>query len=212
MKSVLFISLILMTIAGELFARQVLNPEQREIYLTGSVPSVSDLGIQYKLGLNDNTLLRFGILHINSNWDKFTPAVSNEYPSSDLMINGGLEVGLEKRFAASENMQVFYGIDLICYAGYSSSRSDNPNLREDMRNLERFTVSPGLGFKSGIILNLKNNFFISAELSPQLLYRYQKLERITGADISTDRRHGFDLNLNTESLRISLIYKWKRST
>ena len=95
-------------------------------------------------------------------------------------------------------------------SGYRRNRSDSPNLPEDLRALDDLYIYPGLGFKSGVILNIKNDFFISAELSPQILYKYYSHERITNSELRKERTTGFDLNLNNESVRISLIYRWTK--
>ena len=193
-----------------LFAQQNTPLNQKEIYISSSAISTGNFGLQYKSGINESTFFRLALLSINTGFESFTPVVTNQFSSSDFEINGGLEVGLEKRSSITEKMKIFYGIDLICNSGYRRNRSDSPNLPEDLRALDDLYIYPGLGFKSGVILNIKNDFFISAELSPQILYKYYSHERITNSELRKERTTGFDLNLNNESVRISLIYRWTK--
>jgi len=210
MRIKLSISLTIITLTVSLFARQDPLSNKREIYISSSAISAGNFGIQYKSGLNENTLIRLALISINTGFESFTPAVTNEFRTSDFDMNGGFEVGLEKRFSSSEKLKIFYGIDLICNSGYGKNISSNPNLPEDLRALDDFYIYPGLGFKSGVILNIKNDFFISAELSPHILYKYNSHERIVNSELRKDRTTGFDLNLNNESIRISLIYRWAK--
>jgi len=58
MKTRLPISLIIITLTASLFAQQDPLLNQREIYISSSAISAGNFGIQYKFGLNENTLIR----------------------------------------------------------------------------------------------------------------------------------------------------------
>ncbi|MCJ7447220.1 MAG: hypothetical protein MUO72_05990 [Bacteroidales bacterium] len=74
--------------------------------------------------------------------------------------------------------------------------------------MDEFNINPGLGFNSGFILKILNNFSISAEIIPQLLFEYTSVERIDGPYKVRDTNMGGSFNLSNNSVRVSLIYAW----
>ena len=98
-----------MALMDSLFAQQITQLNQREIYISSLAISTGNFGLQYKSSINESTFFRLALLSINTGFESFTPVVTNEFSNSDFEINGGLEVGLEKRSSITERMKIFYG-------------------------------------------------------------------------------------------------------
>ncbi len=184
----------------------------KEIYLSASLSTPRTYGIQYKSSLNENTLFRLAFTNAAVDYRGFSPARSYEYPHSDFELSGGIEVGIEKRLELADRVGIFYGIDLSCYSRYHRTGTDSPNLAEDLRRLNFVSFSPGVGFKSGFIAEIKNGFMVSAEINPQLYYRYSSNEQIINSEISKDRVNAFGMFLGMETVKLSLIYRWEKKS
>ncbi|HER09637.1 MAG TPA: hypothetical protein ENO20_12085 [Bacteroides sp.] len=194
-----------------LTAQSVQPENSREIYFSMDPIGSKAYGMQYKTGLNENTMLRFAFSSFNAAFSSTRPALSYNYPSTQLDIGGGLEAGLEKRVLLTEKVSAFYGVDFVAQMAYTHQRSDNPTLPEDIRALNDVTLSPGFGFKSGLLLHLKNGFFAAVELSPRLFYQFSSDEQRAGNHVAADRHHTFGFNADVEAMKISLAYRWHKS-
>ncbi|HDS07686.1 MAG TPA: hypothetical protein ENO05_08675 [Bacteroides sp.] len=165
-------------------------------------------GIQYKTNLNDHTILRFAFSSFDAGFKATRPAQSSQYPSSTFGIGTDMEAGIEKRVSFTEKVSAFYGIDFVFGFGWMHNQSDNPSLSIDSRNTNDFSISPGIGFKSGILLELRNGFFAAAEISPMLFYRFTSDEQISGTRTAVSREHDLGFQANADALKISLAYRW----
>lgn len=211
MKTLQLIIVIFVLSITPSIAQSLQLENSREIYFSMDPIGTKEYGMQYKTGLNENTALRFAFSSFTAEFSAINPSVSYQYPSSQLDIGGGIEAGLEKRISIGERTAVFYGVDLLVDVDYEHSQSESPILPVESRGLNDFSVSPGFGFKSGVILDIKNGFFAAVEISPRLVYRFSADEHIAGTVVSTDRTHAVGFDADVEAMKISIAYRWQRS-
>lgn len=208
MNKFIFVILISGFILLPLTAQPVQPEKFREIYLSMDPIGTKTYGIQYKTNLNDHTILRFAFSSFDAGFTTTRPAQTFQYPSSTFDIGTGMEAGLEKRVSFTEKVSAFYGIDFVFGFEWIHNKSDNPSLPIDARNTNDFSFSPGIGFKSGILLELRNGIFVAAEISPMLFYRYTSDEQIVGTHTAVSRVHDLGFRANVDALKISLAYRW----
>ena len=155
-------------------------------------------------------MLNFGLVRLNAEFDALKPAFSNSYNEDRFSISGGLKVGLEKRKSVREPIQFIYGVDLQAVLSNTGRTTDNPNLPIELRTLHNTSVSTGLGFNLGFMLDLGKNFFVGAELTPSILYRLTTSDRLGADAIFVEKTSSIDLNISNQSVRLSAIYRWDR--
>ncbi|MCX6255099.1 MAG: hypothetical protein NTV31_11565 [Bacteroidia bacterium] len=181
----------------------------KELYLSGNLLTFNNFGIQYKSELRNGNFFRIGVTNIFSNVSKQNFGQPSIFiPSSMTEFAGTFEVGLEKRSQITDRLTAFYGVNFVTTTSFQRTKTEDPSLSLDLRHLDVFNINPGLGFNSGFIYKISNEFSISAEVSPKLLYNYTSKERISGSNKVNDTTQGGSFNLDNQSVKISLIYKW----
>jgi hypothetical protein len=207
-------TLLMILISGLSIISLTAQPDEpahsREIYFSMSPIGTRAYAIQYKTGLNDRTVLRFALSGFNAGYSTYLPSESNEYPSAHFSVDGNIEAGIEKRVALTERMAAFYGLDIVLSSRYTHSRSDDPNLPIELRALNDRSISPGFGFKSGFLVNIKNGFFASAEINPLLAYTFSSNEEIVHSALSTSKTQGVGFYIRVETVKLSLVYRWEK--
>ena len=208
MNKFMFVILISGLILLPLTSQPVQPEKFREIYFSMDPIGTKTYGIQYKKSLNEHTILRFAFSSFDAGFTATRPAQTFQYPSSTFGIGTHMEAGLEKRVSFTEKVSAFYGIDFVFGVDWMHTRSDDPSIATDSRNTNDVSFSPGIGFKSGILLDLRNGFFAAAEISPLLFYRFASDEQIAGTHTAADIVHDLGFQANADAVKISLAYRW----
>ena len=198
-------------LSSGLFAQESATSRIKELYLSGNLLTFNNFGLQYKSELKRGNFFRLGVTDIYSHFSKQnfgSPSVLLQ--SSTTEFAATFEVGLEKRSRISNKLTAFYGVNFVTSTNYQRTKTEDPTLSQDLRHLDVFNISPGLGFNSGFIYTISGEFSVSAEVSPRLLYNYTTQERITGTNKVNDTTQGGSFNLDNTSVKVSLIYTWSK--
>ena len=131
-------------------------------------------------------------------------------PSTNTTLAGTFEIGLEKRILITNKLTAFYGVNFTVTNSFQRNRRPDPSLPLDSRHLDNLSINPGFGFNSGFIYTLSDEFSISTEIIPRLLYSYSTSQRLSGLNKVKDIRQGASFNLDNQSVRVSLIYRWTK--
>lgn len=207
---------VIVTILFGLLSQSLLAQESettkiKELYLSGNLLTFNNFGLQYKSELKNGNFFRIGVTDIYSevtkhNYGSPTPTL----PSTSTNFAGAFEIGLEKRTQITNKLTAFYGVNFVITTSFQRNKREDPTLPSDLRHLDDFSINPGLGFNSGFIYKINDEFSISAEVIPRLLYNYSSTQRISGLNKVNDTTQGGSFNLDNQSVRVSLIYKWDR--
>lgn len=206
---ILTVSIGLLT--TNLIAQESDSNKVREIYLNGNLLTFNNFGLQYKSSLKENTFLRIGLTNISIDLENKKFGLLLPYGTTWTNLASRFEIGLEKRKPLSEKLSFFYGINLTTSISFQRVKTDNPSLSKDLRTLDDLGINPGLAFNTGFILNVADNFSISAEIIPQFILKYSSSERISGLEKIKDTTTGGSFVCNNESARISFIYRWNKN-
>jgi len=210
MHSLVIVIILFGFLSPSLFSQESENTKIKELYLSGNLLTFNNFGLQYKSELKNGNFFRIGITDIYSEYADQKYGSSVQYPSKSTHFAGRFEIGLEKRTQITEKLTAFYGINFITSTSFQRNKREDPTLPHDSRYLDDFSIEPGFGFNSGFILNITGDFSIAAEIIPQLVFKYASSERISGSEKVKDTNTGGSLNLDNQSVRVSLIYKWNR--
>lgn len=205
------IAILFALISQSLVAQESETGKIKELYLSGNLFTFNNFGLQYKSELKSGNFFRIGVNEINFEYSKQNVgSPSAIYPSSSSLYAETFEVGLEKRMQITNRMTAFYGINFVTMTSFQRNKREDPTLPADSRHLVYFSLSPGFGFNSGFIFKITEEFSLSAEVIPRLLFKYSSTERIAGSTKVKDSSTGLSLNLDNQSVRVSLIYKWNK--
>lgn len=181
----------------------------KELYLSGNLLTFDNFGLQYKSELNNGNFFRIGMTNIYAMTSKSNEAIPVPViPSTSSHYAGTFDIGLEKRKQITNKLTCFYGLNFVITTSLDRNKREDPTLSRDLRHLNNFSINPGFGFNSGFIYKISDEFSISAELIPQLLYNYSSRERISGTDKVLDTIQGGSFIFDNRSVLVSLIYKW----
>lgn len=199
-------------LSSGLFAQESGTSGNKELSLSGNLLTFNNFGLQYKSELKNGNYFRIGvtdILYDIRNQDYGIPMPT--LPSTSTDIAGTFDIGLEKRTQITNKLTAFYGINFTVMANFQRDKSPDPSLPRDLRHLDVLTISPGLGFNSGFNYKISDEFSVSAEIIPRLLYSHSRSQRISGLNKINDITQRASFNLDNQSVRISLIYKWSKN-
>jgi len=199
-------------LSSSLFAQELETGKIKELYLSVSPLSFSNFGLLYKSELKHNNFFRLGFTGFNFDHKKPHYGSPNP-PSGDYVavtdISGRFEVGLEKRKQITDKLTAFHGINFITSTSFQRNKLE-PSITQDLDDLDNFSITTGLGFNFGFIVKIAGDFSISAEIIPELVYKYSSTERIAGLiKVKDSNKHG-SFNIDNESVRVSFIYQWHK--
>ncbi len=207
----LFVSLFLLGfLSSGLIAQEPMNDKTREIYLSGNLLTFNNFGFQYKSETKKGNYFRVGANNLQYNISKHNPASPTQYDHVSSYLTGGLDIGLEKRKQITERLSAFCGINLAVSASFLRDKDNDPALTDELSFTDDWDIRPGLGFNSGFILKILNDFSISAEIIPRLYYLHSSNQIIQGTEKLKSTNNSGILELNNQSVRISLIYHWTK--
>lgn len=206
MKRSLILFALIFAIHLHTFSQNQFLSKTRELYLTSHSLTGNNLGVQYKSSTDDKLFYRFGLFNlIVSKTDNVSSNIGN-YPERWIESSVLLQTGIEKRLSIAEKSNIYYGIDFIGHTSFTRHRLDSPIMPEEEKNIDTFIIKAGIGIPLGCIVNLKNNFFIAVEIEPEIFY-----EKRTATKNEYKNEWTFaNFNLDTETIKISLIYKWNK--
>ncbi len=209
MKTKLFVLTFLFILITSSFCQNQTDAKTKELYLTSQSLSMNNCGIQFKMGLNDKLFLRLGLLELKIKQSNMVPPTPSTFPTHLFESRGQLQMGLEKRHAISDNSYIFYGFDLIEQISFSRTKIDNPALSEEMKKTDNILFETGIGIALGYMIRLKDHFYVATEIEPEFLYSYASSEN--SIDKAKTKRTGFDFEMDTHVIKISLVYKWDKN-
>lgn len=210
-NSLLFFTSVLVLLTQNLFSQESDKPKIKEIYLTGNLLTFNFFGSQYKSELKNGNFLRIGMTDIHSEVRKQNYALPmTGLPYTSTEISGIFEIGLEKRKQITDKLFAFYGVNFVVSSNFHRNKRQDVSLPLESRRLDDYSINPGFGFNSGLIYSISDEFLISAELTPRLLYHYSTSQRVTGLDKVNDTSHAISFDLDNQSIRVSVIYKWNK--
>lgn len=205
----IFFSLVCIFIITGLNAQQNNKQLVKEVYITTKSLELGNMGLQYKRSINENTFFRVCVLDLNLEASQKNSASSMSYPTDTYEMNGNVEFGLEKRRKITEKLSCFYGIDLLFEAGVQRIHTDNPTYPLSMRNTDFFHLNPGLGFGSGILLFLKEGFYLGAAVNPAIVYQFNRKDNVY-VEEGKDKNPGVSIKLGTVPVSVSFMYRWNK--
>ena len=208
----LFILILIFFLNSNILNGQESSPLSKEIYLYGKFLDFGNLGLEYKSELKEGTFLRIGINRLNFNFDKTKTGLisSNNYPTKFSNLTGRFEIGIERRKNITDKLSAFYGVDVFTEGRFMRNKSENPNYPADLRFTDDLTVTPGLSFNSGFILNIKGAFSIATVLAPEIAYTYSSKEMVVNSTKVKATQNEGSLNIGNQYIQIGLIYKWDK--
>ena len=184
----------------------------KELYLSGNPLTLDHIGLQYKSELINGNFFRIGLTNINSAVSKnnYGQSTTPTIPSTATHFSGTFDIGLEKRKQITNKLTGFYGLNFVISTSLDRNMRQDPTLPRDLRHLTNLSINPGFGFNSGFIYKISDAFSISAEVIPQLLFKYSSNQRISGTTKVNDTIQGGSFNIDNQSVLVSLVYKWDK--
>jgi hypothetical protein len=208
----LILSILFCSLSSSPFAQELETGKIKELYLSGSLLNFSNFGLQYKSELKHNNFFRLGFTGFNYDYEKLHNGSPNP-PSGDYVavthISGRFEVGLEKRKQITDKLTAFHGINFITSTRFQRNKLAS-SITQDLGYLDDFSITTGLGFNFGFIFKIAGDFSISAEIIPELVYKYSSTERIVGPIKVKDSNKQGSFNIDNESVRVSFLYQWHK--
>jgi len=208
MKKRILISVLAIVLSAYLSAQDLSVSDRHEIGISVSSFSPAKFGMQFKTGINENTMLRIGLFNLESVFNKYSPGISNDYPENRLNLNLGLEAGFERRSLVAERLELMYGIGLNFRSLVIRNYANDPNLPVESRSLVHYLISPGIGINFGVNMKISENFILAAELLPYLAYYHRVDEQLNGTDVVRNKTNGVEFVMDSETVRLSFIFRW----
>jgi hypothetical protein len=194
MKKISFVIVVLVFMQYSSVAQEA-NSRIREL---GINLSGSTFGIRYKAG-NENTLFRVSLLSLGGSSSKYLSASNIE--STDNSQGLGFNFGFEKRKLVSDNLNFYYGSDLLTSYQRHISKNGSPT-----QTNKGFSFSPGLGLLLGFNFKISSKINISAEVMPSISYSiYKSSSEFNGTTNKTSSTR-FDYGLGTNGVNLTLSF------
>ena len=211
-KNLLALILILGFTSINISGQDSSRPLSKEIYLTGKILDFTNLGLEYKSEIKENTFFRMGInnLSLNLQRDKNGDPNSIFPPTKRYAVSGRYEFGIEKRKIITDKLQAFYGIDIFTWGSFYRHFQQDPSLPYDLRFHDNLSVTPGFSFKSGLILKISDAFSIAAEIAPEIFYSFGYNEKTVGNIKVKDTSSNGIISISNQNVWIAFVYKWDK--
>ncbi len=208
-KSILILTLLFIAIIGHTQTEED-DVDTRELLITTNSFSNGYYGLQYKTKISDKTFMRLGIANLYHRTDSRRVDVTTNFYHTITDSKSGFSImaGLEKRKALSELFQFTYGINLIISGALSTytDESFNSTGSTDKDVTKGKAISPAIGVNFGAIMKIYKDFYLGAEIIPQLSYTHQ-----VDTD-SADRKqitNGFGVSISSQGATVALIYRFE---
>ena len=204
---IILLAFILPTISN---AQENLQGKTKELYISVDLLSFNNLNLEFKSALKNNWFYRISATNLNVSSNDNDRALPSVYDQKTTSVNGGLDIGIEKRKQLNEKLWLFYGINIFESTSFSRTNTADPTLPKDLRNQDNLLIGTGLGFDSGFILNIVGNFSVSAEISPRLSYSHNSHTFINNSEKYKDTIQTYGFGISSSIIRISLLFSWTK--
>lgn len=194
MKKIFFVIVALVCIQYTSSAQEA-NSRIREL---GINLSGSTFGIRYKTG-NENTLFRLSLHSLSGSSSTFK--TSSNYESKSNSQGLGFNFGFEKRKLVSDNVNIYFGSDILTTYQRHISKTGSPS----QTNTD-LSFSPGLGLLLGFNFKISNKINISAEIMPSISYSVSKYSTEYNGTINNTSSTGFNYGLRTNGVNLTLSF------
>jgi len=196
MKKIFYLIVALLFIQYSSAAQET-NSRIREL---GINLSGYTFGIRYKTG-NENTLLRLTLLSLSGSSSNYKSPSDNESRSNSQGL--GFNFGIEKRKHVSDNLNIYYGSDLL--TSYQRSINTNDSPLHTYTNTD-LSFSPGLGLLLGFNYKISSKINISAEIMPSISYSFNKSSSDYDGTITKTTSTGINYGLRTNGVNLTLSF------
>lgn len=185
---------------------------KKEIWLSGSSLLNSNVGIQYKSSLSENWYISLSGLNMQVETTNNESSSTLNYPQNFLSIYANFSIGLERRHQISDRFIFLYGPEILFGYQYSHEKTEDPSIPIDYRKNSIETISGGGGIVLGCIFQIKNGFYIGAELHPSIVYKDTFHSNYSSyiSDMYEYHNSYWDYDMKLSSANISLIYRWDK--
>ncbi len=207
-----YVVLVSSTISITRAQESVIN-KKNEVYLSlNSLYMGPTFGMTYKRGIGQKMLINVGLSHVAGGSSKYMPGNSTSFETSDKDFNFGTNLGLEWRTPLSERIDLMYGVSGIFHYGMGSSTHEDPNIPVEFRTLKSSFWSTGIGVNVGVLIQIKNGFYVAGEFTPSLLYSKAKYEENVNNEIVTNNNYATSYLISNQSVKVSLVYRWAKNS
>lgn len=195
--------LITLTSVGKLFAQDTtkVRTKVREVYFSVSPLSYSS-SFQFKKQIGKKIFYKVGLVKLSAN--SYTSFWAANKPSKTDGYTIGLGIGLEFRKSINDRFLFFNGPGLVLSGNYSKSNYDFAYLREGR---DTKTGSLEIPYTLGLLIKLKDNFFLSGEINPGLEFSYSFKNSFNPKD-NDSSSHSEKISVDTKSALLSLAYRF----
>ncbi len=164
-----------------------------------------NFGITYKTGTN-HAMWRFTTLFAGNNKSEQT---ADSLTGNNSNLGFGVEFGREYRKAITNNFEFRYGGDISYQFSHSTTDIENGNYSTRNVSLKQTNHSPGLNLVLGFNYVIKQHVVIGFEMLPYFRYHYSKrVQYLDSSDEQTTKTIGFAWGLSSQSVLISLAYRF----
>jgi hypothetical protein len=206
-KSLLIFTLLLITMTGYTQVSSDSTKRTKEFLITTTSLTSGNYGLQYKINVFKKSFIRLGLAYVYDEYRSDKPQVVTSYPTKNYGSGFSLTSGLEKRKVISESFEFSYGLNLILSAGWAKTKTENPNISSSARITNKsYFIAPGIGINLGAIMKIHQNFYLGAEIIPQIIYNYQDDSGSSSGGLKTNM---FKAVLNSQNATLALIYRFK---
>jgi len=162
--------------------------------------SGSTFGISYKTG-NKNTPFRLTLLSLVGSSSNYKSPPNNEHKNNSQGI--GFNFGLEKRKLISDDLNIYYGSDLLTSYQRNVNKDDYESHSQTYTTL---SFSPGLGLFLGFAYEISSKINISAEIMPSISYSFAKTSTNNDGAISKTTSRVLNYGLRTNGVNLTLSF------
>gem|GEM_PF-4440809 len=193
---------------GLLFAFPA-NAQKKKTTEIGVVTSnLQDFSLNLKRGKN-NRYRRYRLFTANAGSSSFLTSDNSNW---QIGTSVGLAIMFEKRKTLSNRVSVLHGPELSLAGSISESHdSPDPQVAQPTgtRRSQNWTIRPGFGWRIGMMYNILDNLYCSAEIAPQFQYNIQRNQNWIEGETRNDPswRYSSSLNLST-GIQFGLFYRF----
>lgn len=198
--------------------------KSKELGITTSKFSITDLpfSLVYKWGQDDKF---WKIEAANIGGEASLPSIridtiTQDEPSYNFGL--GFTLAKEKRHAIREKITVFHGIRFGLASSYYRQKDIYSTSNRNYILTTRYNVIPSVGYGLGIMFDLDDHFYLSAELNPMISYlmSYEEIRdydpnviqpdgtRIPFTSVRESIDHSIRLNANQSAVRLGIFYRF----
>lgn len=167
-------------------------------------------GLVYKRQVAAKRYFRMSIADISFYRNQSDPVYTNQFPSRHLRVEAELNVGVEWRFRLHKRVSTYTGIDVLAGFGYYQNRLVNPSLPPQQLKDEDYSITAGLAFNSGVIIDVHDMIKVGLNVSPDVFYRFSPWDYENGVQEFKGANHRVSTSFSSGSIQLQVIFHWER--